>query len=116
MGAWAGVATVRRPRPWWLQVLYALLVVSALALVTLVAGQVYFALEGVDELGTFAALVDLAWFVFVPTTFATLAGAMAASIGGRVGHSAALTRYSVRATAYLALAIGAIVILALLES
>ena len=116
MVEWAGVAAVRRPLPWWLQLLYALLVVSALALVTLVAGELYFALEGVREEGTFAAIFDLAWFVFLPTTLATLAGAMGASIAGRIAHSAALTRYSARATAYLALAIAAVVLVAVLEA
>jgi hypothetical protein len=114
MVEWAGVAAHHRPRPWWLQALYAVLVASALALVTVVAGEIYFAVESPDEHGRFASIVDLAWLVFLPTTLATLLGAMVGSIGGRLGHSAPLTRYSVRATAYLALAIGTVAVVAVL--
>lgn len=117
----AEVAPDRRPLPWWLQALYAVLLASALALVTLIAGEVYYAFEGADahlahDHGVFGPLFDLAWIVFLPTTFATLLGALVALALGRIKHSASLTRYASRATTYLALAIGVLAVVAVLQS
>jgi hypothetical protein len=117
----AGVATDRQPMPWWLQALYAVLLSSALALVTLIVGEVYYAFEGAEatfahDHGLFGPLFDLAWIVFLPTTFATLVGALVALPLGPITHSAALTRYASRATTYLALAIGILAVVAVLQS
>ena len=88
---------------------------------TLIVGEVYYAFEGAEatfahDHGVFGPLFDLAWIVFLPTTFATLVGALVALPLGPITHSTALRRYASRATTYLALAIGVLAVVAVLQS
>jgi hypothetical protein len=108
-------------RAWWLQSLNALLLLSAVALVTLLAGEAYYAFEerqqpGAPDLGAFAPLFDLAWFVFVPTLVASLLAGLVAVIVGSLLHRRALSRYGTRAIAFSALAVAAVAAVAILQS
>ena len=92
-------------RPWWLQSLYALLLLSVVALVTLLVGEIYYALENTQTDGTWGAIFDLAWFVFVPTLLASLVAGLIALVVGWAIHRASLTRYGIRAIGYCSFAI-----------
>jgi membrane-bound ClpP family serine protease len=104
---------LRSVRPWWLQSLYALLLLSAVALVTLLIGEVYYAFEhahpGAHDHGIWGAIFDLAWFVFVPTLLASLVAGLISLLVGWVLHRATLTRYGIRAIGYCSFAIAVIV-------
>jgi hypothetical protein len=111
----------RNGRAWWLDSLYALLLLSAIALVTLVAGEIYYALEdervaGGHDHGFFGPIFDLAWFVFVPTLAASLLGGLVAMIGGRLFRRPSLSRYGVRAIAFCALAVAIVAAVAILQA
>ena len=93
-------------RAWWLQSLYALLLLSAVALVTLLIGEIYYAFEA--DGGGWGPLFDLAWFVFVPTLVASLLAGPAALIVGWALHRSTLTRYGVRAVGYCSFAIAVV--------
>jgi hypothetical protein len=121
MAQLAAPITQRPTHPWWLQALYGVLVASAVALVALVVGEVYYAFEASGEghtahdHGPFGAIFDLAWFIFLPSAAATFVGAVVLSVVGAFTRRRSLTRYGLRATAYVAFAVGVIVVAALLE-
>ena len=100
-------------RPWWLQSLYAVLLLSAVALVTLLVGEIYYAFEdahtGQHDHGVWGPIFDLAWFVFVPTLLASLMAGLIALIVGWAVHRASLTRYGIRAIGYCSFAIAVVV-------
>jgi hypothetical protein len=101
-------------RPWWLQSLYALLVLSAVALVTLLVGEIYYAFEdthtdAAHDHGVWGPIFDLAWFVFVPTLLASLVAGLIALVVGWALHRASLTRYGIRAIGYCSFAIAVVV-------
>lgn len=100
-------APLQTIRAWWLQSLYALLLLSALALVTLLVGETYYAIEEARESTApeHAPIFVLAWFVFVPTLVATLVAAPATLVAGWALHRSSLTRYGIRASAFCAFAI-----------
>jgi hypothetical protein len=99
-------------RPWWLQSLYALLLLSAAALVTLLVGEIYYVFEdartGQHDHGVWGPVFDLAWFVFVPTLLASLVAGLAALIVGWALHRSSLTRYGIRAMGYCSFAIAVV--------
>jgi hypothetical protein len=99
-------------RAWWLQSLYALLLLSAAALVTLLVGEIYYVVEdartGQHDHGVWGPVFDLAWFVFVPTLLASLVAGLAALIVGWALHRSSLTRYGVRAIGYCSFAIAVV--------
>jgi hypothetical protein len=92
---------------WWLlRVLYAILIVSAAALVILLLSDVVATLEA----GTGGELhdlfvFDLAWPVFVIGSLATLVAGVAALIAGLLRQSPGLKRYATSALAYAAIAV-----------
>jgi hypothetical protein len=101
-------------RPWWLQSLYALLLLSAIALVTMLIGEIYYAFEhahteAAHDHGFWGSVFDLAWFVFVPTLLASLVAGLIALIVGWALHRASLTRYGIRAIGYCTFAIAVVV-------
>jgi hypothetical protein len=101
-------------RPWWLQSLYALLLLSAVALVTMLAGEIYYAFEhahteAAHDHGFWGSVFDLAWFVFVPTLLASLVAGLIALIVGWALHRSPLTRYGIRALGYCSFAIAIVV-------
>jgi ABC-type Fe3+ transport system permease subunit len=100
-------------RPWWLQSLYALLLLSVVALVTLLVGEIYYAFEdahtGQHDHGVWGPIFDLAWFVFVPTLLASLVAGLIALVVGWALHRASLTRYGIRAIGYCSFAIAVVV-------
>ena len=104
---------LRSVRPWWLQSLYALLLLSAVALVTLLVGEIYYAFEhahaGAHDHGFWGSIFDLAWFVFVPTLLASLVAGLVALVVGWALHRASLTRYGIRAIGYCSFAIAVVV-------
>lgn len=99
-------------RAWWLQSLYALLLLSAAALVTLLVGEIYYVVEDVQtgqhDHGVWGPIFDLAWFVFVPTLLASLVAGLAALIVGWALHRSSLTRYGIRAIGYCSFAIAVV--------
>lgn len=99
-------------RAWWLQSLYALLLLSAAALVTLLVGEIYYVFEdastGQHDHGVWGPIFDLAWFVFVPTLLASLVAGLAALIVGWALHRSSLTRYGIRAIGYCSFAIAVV--------
>jgi hypothetical protein len=107
-------------RAWWLQSLNALLLLSAVALVTLLIGEAYYALEeqrqpGAPDAGALGPIFDLAWFVFVPTLVASLVAGLVAVIVGSLLHRRALSRYGTRAVAFSALAVAVVAAVAILQ-
>lgn len=100
-------------RPWWLQSLYALLLLSVVALVTLLVGEIFYAFEdtgtGPHDHGVWGPIFDLAWFVFVPTLLASLVAGLIALVVGWALHRASLTRYGIRAIGYCSFAIAVVV-------
>jgi hypothetical protein len=108
MAAIVGVP-LQSVRAWWLQSLYAVLLLSAVALVTLVIGEIYYAFEeqqtGSRDPGLWGPIFDLAWFVFVPTLLASLVAGVAAWVAGWALRRPALTRYAIRAIGFCSFAI-----------
>jgi hypothetical protein len=92
---------------WWLfRVLYAILIISAAALVVLLLGDVIAAVEA----GTGGELhdlfvFDLAWPVFLIGSLATLVAGVAALIAGLLRQSPGLRRYATWALAYTVVAV-----------
>ena len=99
-------------RAWWLESLYALLLLSAAALVTLLVGEIYYVFEdaqtGRQDNAVWGPIFDLAWFVFVPTLLASLVAGLAALIVGWALHRSSLTRYGIRAIGYCSFAIAVV--------
>jgi hypothetical protein len=118
MAAIVGVP-LQSVRAWWLQSLYAVLLLSAVALVTLVVGEIYYSLgeqqTGAQDHGVWGPIFDLAWFVFVPTLLASVVGGLVASIVGWALQRPALTRYAVRAIGFCAFAIAIVAAVAVAQ-
>jgi hypothetical protein len=91
------------------------------ALVTLLAGEVYYAFEGrhddavAHDHGVWGPIFDLAWLVFVPTLLLSLVAGAAAMVAGWVLHRASLRRYGVRAIAFCAFAIAVVAAVATVQ-
>jgi hypothetical protein len=91
--------------------LYGLVLLSALALATLVIGEVVYAFESDDhehethDHGFYGPIFDAAWFVFLPTAAMTLvAGAVALVVGvGR--RQVGLAKYGGCALGYVAVSV-----------
>ena len=101
------------PRPRWLQLMYAVLIVSSLAFAVLILGDVIAAFESVehDEHGVHdAKIFDLAWPVFVLSFLVTLSAGIAALIAGKLRRNAPSIRYSVWALGFCALAAVVVVV------
>ena len=97
--------------PWSLRVLYAMLLVSAVALLILVAGEIIKALESDEgelheegELHHFF-LFDLAWPVFLLSGLLTLAAGVVALPLGAVRNSPSTLRYGAWALGYCVVAV-----------
>jgi hypothetical protein len=105
--------------PWWLQVFYALLAISALALATLVVGEIVNAFESNgDEADThhhpwYDRIFDAAWFIFIPSFLIALVAGAAGLVVGKLRGMHALTAYGMRALAYCG---SAVVIVVLAEA
>lgn len=103
--------------PWSLRVLNAMLLVSAVALLILVAGEVVEALESEDgelhesEDGGLHHffLFDLAWPVFLLSGLLALATGVVALVLGAVRHSPPTLRYGEWALGYCTLAVVVVV-------
>jgi hypothetical protein len=102
---------------WWLsRVLYAILIVSAAALVVLLMRDVVATLEAptggeLHDLFVF----DLAWPVFVIGSLATLVAGVAALIAGLLRRSPGLKRYGTWALAYAVIAVALLVAVGFFE-
>jgi hypothetical protein len=105
---------VRNGRAWWLESLYALLLLCVLSLVTLLVGDVYYAIK--DEQTTFGPIFDLAWFIFVPTLVVSLLAGLVAMIAGRLLRRRALSRYGIRAIAFCSLAVAVVAAMAIAQA
>lgn len=109
----AGIPASRRQTPLWLRCLYAVLVVSAVALATLLVAEVVYSFEehedGEHEHGFYGPIFDAAWVVFVPTTLFTLVAGLVAVIAGMFRRSAAVIRFGSWALGYVAVAIAILV-------
>ena len=109
----------RSSSEWWLTALYAVLAISALALATLLIGDVIAAIEsgdhpGDDEGGLHHLFIfDLAYPVFLIGSMATLVAGIGTLVASVVRQSAPLRRY---ATIALAFALVATAVLALTGS
>ena len=105
--------TVERvPNPWWVTVLYAVLVLAAASLAMLLLGDLIATLESGGEHAEDGGgelhhlfIFDLAWPVFLVTSTVTLLGGLAAGVISRVRRTAYLTRYAAWALGYSALAV-----------
>jgi hypothetical protein len=113
-------AALQNGRAWWLQSLYATLLLSALSLVTLLVGEIYYAFEDEDAVGAhdhgfWGPIFDLAWFVFVPTLLASLLAGLASLVAGGALHRSSLTRYGIRAIGYCSFAVAVVAAVAILQ-
>ncbi len=111
---------VHNGRAWWLQSLNAVLLLSAVALVTLLIGEAYYAYEerreaGANDHGVFGPIFDIAWYVFVPTLVASLVAGMVAVVVGALLHRRALSRYGTRAVAFCTLAVAVVAAVAIVQ-
>jgi hypothetical protein len=115
----AGAAQKLGSLPWWLQALYAVLAVSALALATLVVGEIVDAFESNSvEDGTqhphhhasYDRIFDAAWVVFVPSFLIALIAGATGLVAGKLRGSRALTAYGARALAYCGSAVVIVVL------
>ena len=97
---------------WPVRLLYAVLIVSALALATLFVGDILAAFEDAEEHEEHDHffLFDLAWPVFVVSFLVTLVAGLAALVVGRVRRSVRVRTFAGRALAYCALAVAAVVL------
>lgn len=105
----------------WLQSLYAMLLLSVLSLVTLLAGEIYYAFEdagavGAHDHGFWGPIFDLAWLVFVPTLLASVLTGLAALIAGGALHRSSLTRYGIRAIGFCSFAVAVVAAVAILQA
>jgi hypothetical protein len=104
----AGSEQVRSP--WWLRVMYAVLLLAALSLVLLVLKDVIAAVEPEGGELHHLFVFDLAWPVFVIAGLATLLAGVAALVVGRLRSNPRLTRYGVWAMAVIVVAVVLIVV------
>jgi hypothetical protein len=95
--------------PWWLRVLYATLLVSAVALVILVAGDVVSALESEEGELHHLFVFDLAWPVFVLGSLLALTTGVGALVAGAIRRSAPTLRYGMWAAGFCVLAVVVVV-------
>lgn len=105
-----GGGTQRARSPRSLQALYAALLLSALALATLVLGDIVYAFESSEdadghEHGFYAPIFDLAWIVFLPTFLVTLIAGALLLVVGQLRGSGVLKRFGARALIYCTLAV-----------
>lgn len=106
--------------PWWLRACYAVLVISALALVTLVIGDVVYAFESEKDEhethshGFYGPIFDLAWIVFAPTFLITIVTGIGALAAGLIRSRPTLRRYGGVALAYGGAAIVLVLLVELL--
>ena len=109
----AGIPASRPRAPLWLRCLYGVVVVSAVALATLLLGEVVYSFEdhedGEHEHGFYGPIFDAAWVVFAPTALFTLVAGMVAVIAGMLRRSAGLIRFGSWALGYVAVAIAVLV-------
>jgi uncharacterized membrane protein YhaH (DUF805 family) len=110
----AGIPASPPRAPLWLRCLYAVVVLSAVALATLLVGEVVYSFEehehGEHDHGFYGPIFDAAWVVFLPTAlFALLAGLVALAVGV-VRRSARVTRFGLSALAYVAVAAAVVVL------
>jgi hypothetical protein len=101
-------------RAHWLHALYVVLLLAAVALVTLLVGDVYHVLadersSGEQSHGVAGTIFDLAWLVFVPTFLTSLVCAIFALVVGGALHRLNLTRYGMRALAFCAFSVALVV-------
>lgn len=91
---------------WLLRVLYAILIASAVALLTLLLGDLVATLEagGEGELHDLFVF-ELAWPVFLIGSLATLVAGVASLIVGWLRRSAGLKRYAWWAIGYVVIAV-----------
>lgn len=96
---------------WLLRVLYAILIVSAIAFLTLLLGDLVAALEhgGEGELHHLFVF-ELAWPVFLIGSLATLVAGVASLIVGWLHRSAGLKRYAWWAIGYVVIALALVVV------
>jgi uncharacterized membrane protein YhaH (DUF805 family) len=110
----AGIPASTPGTPLWLRCLYAVVVVSAVALATLLLGEIVYSFEehedGEHEHGFYGPIFDAAWFVFLPTVLFALIAGLVAVAAGIFRRSADVTRFGVSALAYVAVAVAAVVI------
>jgi len=122
VGELAGRYPQRLPRGWWLRALNVELLVALAAFLTIVVGEVVYALEErrdathVHEHGLPGTLVDVAWVVFVPAVALALLGGVVALAGGALAHNSAVSRYGKRAVAFCALAVAVVALVELVGS
>jgi uncharacterized BrkB/YihY/UPF0761 family membrane protein len=112
MGEIVGLQSRTTGQSWTLRTLYAVLILSALALVTLFVGDILAAFEDAEEHEEHDHffLFDLAWPVFVVSFLATIVAAVVAYVVGRARRSARLRTFGARAAAYCVVAIAAVVL------
>ena len=119
MGELAGRYPQRLPRGWWLRALNVELLIAVVAFLTIVVGEIVYALEErrdathVHEHGLPGTLVDVAWVIFVPAVGLALLGGVVALAGGALAHSSAVSRYGKRAVAFCALAVAVVALVEL---
>jgi hypothetical protein len=110
----AGIPASTRRTPLWLRCLYAVVVVSALALATLLIGEVVYSFEehehGEHEHGFYGPIFDAAWVIFLPTALFAFVAGLAAVVAGLLRHAARLTRFGMWALGYVTLAVATVVI------
>jgi hypothetical protein len=122
MGELAGRFPQRMPRAWWLRALNVELLVAVAAFLTLVVGEVVYALEErrdeahVHDHGIYGTLFDVAWVVFVPAFALALLGGVLALAGGALARNSAVSRYGTRAVAFCALALAVVALVELVGS
>ena len=122
MGELAGRFPQRMPRAWWLRALNAELLVAVAAFLTIVVGEVVYALEErrdathVHDHGIYGTLFDVAWVVFVPAVALALLGGVVALAGGALAHNSAVSRYGTRAVAFCALAVAVVALVEVVAS
>jgi lysylphosphatidylglycerol synthetase-like protein (DUF2156 family) len=97
---------------WALRTLYAILLVSALALITLFISDILAAFENAaeHEKHDHFFLFDLAWPVFLVSFLVTVVAGACAFVVGRVRRSVRLRRFGTFAVAYCVLAVAAVLI------
>jgi hypothetical protein len=97
---------------WALRTLYAILLVSALALITLFISDILAAFENAaeHEVHDHFFLFDLAWPVFLISFLITVVAGVCAFVLGRVRRSVRVRTFGTLAGAYCVLAVAAVFI------
>lgn len=106
------VVEARRP-PWWLMLLYALPVLSAFALATLLVGDALAAYETDEDHGAdlhHLFVFDLAWPFFLASTALTLLAGIGSLIAGMLGREPRLRRYGAIGLTWCAVAIATVAV------